>query len=134
MKQPSQRSMKLIFTSTIAFVCPVESCARSFSVLSNMRRHARVHSQILAKQPEPSSDEESEKSATSHDPVLRSATITMPGGPRHADVSNVKWHQRRGSGASTSSGNSSRQSHSYSSDEDPATSAYPERRLRGRPE
>jgi hypothetical protein len=26
-----------------AFVCPVEGCGRSFSVLSNMRRHARVH-------------------------------------------------------------------------------------------
>ncbi|KAF9070117.1 hypothetical protein GYMLUDRAFT_141420, partial [Collybiopsis luxurians FD-317 M1] len=25
------------------FVCPVEGCGRSFSVLSNMRRHARVH-------------------------------------------------------------------------------------------
>ncbi|KAF9010493.1 hypothetical protein BDQ17DRAFT_1187279, partial [Cyathus striatus] len=25
------------------FVCPVENCGRSFSVLSNMRRHARVH-------------------------------------------------------------------------------------------
>ncbi|KAF8894072.1 hypothetical protein BD779DRAFT_1385819, partial [Infundibulicybe gibba] len=24
------------------FICPVESCGRSFSVLSNMRRHARV--------------------------------------------------------------------------------------------
>ncbi len=27
----------------LAFVCPVEGCGRSFSVLSNMRRHARVH-------------------------------------------------------------------------------------------
>ncbi|KIL65991.1 hypothetical protein M378DRAFT_76171 [Amanita muscaria Koide BX008] len=27
------------------FICPVESCRRSFSVLSNMRRHARMHSQ-----------------------------------------------------------------------------------------
>ncbi|KAJ7072097.1 hypothetical protein C8F01DRAFT_229149 [Mycena amicta] len=25
------------------FVCPVDGCGRSFSVLSNMRRHARVH-------------------------------------------------------------------------------------------
>jgi hypothetical protein len=29
------------------FVCPVESCGRSFSVLSNMRRHARMHSGTL---------------------------------------------------------------------------------------
>ncbi|EIN11840.1 hypothetical protein PUNSTDRAFT_119067 [Punctularia strigosozonata HHB-11173 SS5] len=27
------------------FQCPVEGCGRAFSVLSNMRRHARVHSQ-----------------------------------------------------------------------------------------
>jgi len=26
-----------------AFTCPLEGCGRSFSVLSNMRRHARVH-------------------------------------------------------------------------------------------
>jgi uncharacterized Zn-finger protein len=26
-----------------AFTCPFEGCGRSFSVLSNMRRHARVH-------------------------------------------------------------------------------------------
>ncbi|PFH53788.1 hypothetical protein AMATHDRAFT_130967, partial [Amanita thiersii Skay4041] len=25
------------------FICPVENCGRSFSVLSNMRRHTRVH-------------------------------------------------------------------------------------------
>ncbi|KAG7446316.1 uncharacterized protein BT62DRAFT_829378, partial [Guyanagaster necrorhizus] len=32
------------------FVCPVESCGRSFSVLSNMRRHARVHTQTPLRQ------------------------------------------------------------------------------------
>jgi hypothetical protein len=26
-----------------AFLCPHDGCGRSFSVLSNMRRHARVH-------------------------------------------------------------------------------------------
>jgi hypothetical protein len=28
-----------------AFQCPHEGCGRNFSVLSNMRRHARVHTQ-----------------------------------------------------------------------------------------
>lgn len=28
---------------TTAFTCPYEGCGRSFSVQSNMRRHARVH-------------------------------------------------------------------------------------------
>jgi hypothetical protein len=128
-KQLSQRWMKLTVTLAIAFVCPVESCARSFSVLSNMRRHARVHSQIPAKQPEPSSDEESERSATSHDPIPRSAT-SMAFNRSYGEVPQHKW-QRRDSGASTSS-DSSR--HSYSSDEDPITRAHSEKRLRGRPE
>lgn len=30
-------------TGATAFTCPYEGCGRSFSVQSNMRRHARVH-------------------------------------------------------------------------------------------
>jgi hypothetical protein len=116
------------FFST-AFVCPVKSCGRSFSVLSNMRRHARVHSQLPAtKQPEPSSDEDSEKSATSNDPSALFVTGSTPTHLQFTDVSH-QWHQRRGSGASTSSDTSSRQSHSYSSSEEqPDISARPEKR------
>lgn len=33
----------LLLMGATAFTCPYEGCGRSFSVLSNMRRHARVH-------------------------------------------------------------------------------------------
>ncbi|KAJ3513319.1 hypothetical protein NLJ89_g3019 [Agrocybe chaxingu] len=33
------------------FVCPVPTCGRSFSVLSNMRRHARVHNTVPLQDP-----------------------------------------------------------------------------------
>ncbi|KAF5370564.1 hypothetical protein D9758_001888 [Tetrapyrgos nigripes] len=49
------------------FVCPVEGCGRSFSVLSNMRRHARVHTQGASpsRQHELSGDEETERTSQS---------------------------------------------------------------------
>ena len=34
---------KKIDHKRLAFACPVQDCGRSFSVLSNMRRHSRVH-------------------------------------------------------------------------------------------
>jgi hypothetical protein len=34
---------KIDHTKRLAFACPVQHCGRSFSVLSNMRRHARSH-------------------------------------------------------------------------------------------
>ena len=42
----------------VAFVCTFEGCGRSFSVLSNMRRHARVHAEVLSRHQESSSDEQ----------------------------------------------------------------------------
>lgn len=116
------------------FVCPVESCGRSFSVLSNMRRHARVHAQPPAKPSDPSSDDDSEDSshlASSHDPLPSSVASSSQSHSRHADMSASRWQQRRDSSASTSSSTSSRRSRSYSP-EVPNDSARPEKRLRGR--
>ncbi|KAH9485189.1 Zinc finger protein C25B8.19c [Psilocybe cubensis] len=77
------------------FVCPVESCGRSFSVLSNMRRHTRVHATV------PYSE--------SHivDDVSSSSAIP--------ESLSRKWHRRRDSSVSTSS---SGRSNSISSTEE----------------
>ncbi|KIJ18927.1 hypothetical protein PAXINDRAFT_166850 [Paxillus involutus ATCC 200175] len=40
------------------FVCTFEGCGRSFSVLSNMRRHARVHTEVAGRHQDGSSDEQ----------------------------------------------------------------------------
>lgn len=49
------------------FVCTFEGCGRSFSVLSNMRRHARVHAEASGRQNEASGDELSDR----HSPTER---------------------------------------------------------------
>ncbi|KAF8135685.1 hypothetical protein EV363DRAFT_1321307 [Boletus edulis] len=43
------------------FVCTFEGCGRCFSVLSNMRRHARVHAEPPSRNQEGSSDEHSDR-------------------------------------------------------------------------
>ncbi|KAF8558033.1 hypothetical protein OG21DRAFT_1481816 [Imleria badia] len=43
------------------FVCTFEGCGRSFSVLSNMRRHARVHAEPPSRHQDGSSDEHSDR-------------------------------------------------------------------------
>ena len=79
--------LMLTFFYLLAFVCPVESCGRSFSVLSNMRRHARVHNVVPAEE-------------------------TADDGP---SLSTPRWHQRRDSVASSSgSSSNSRRSGSVS--------------------
>lgn len=111
------------------FVCPVESCGRSFSVLSNMRRHARVHTQTPLRQQELSSDESSEiisppQSTSSHISQSSSAPSVTP--------SQSHWLHRRDSNASTSSTTSSRRSRSVSSDDFDETDDQlrPEKRTR----
>ncbi|KAF8639507.1 hypothetical protein AX17_001412 [Amanita inopinata Kibby_2008] len=91
------------------FVCPVESCGRSFSVLSNMRRHARVHTQNLLKDPEPSSDESSLNSSPMLVGIQHSHTTASPSGSTLANTSS-RWHRRRNSNASVSSSSSRRSS------------------------
>ncbi|KAJ6594153.1 hypothetical protein B0H19DRAFT_1056498 [Mycena capillaripes] len=82
------------------FVCPVDGCGRSFSVLSNMRRHARVH--VTPMMPD-DGNETSALATSSH--------------PSWNPTSSTKWKHRRDSSASASS-SSSRRSHSVSSDEE----------------
>ncbi|KAF9820392.1 hypothetical protein IEO21_01401 [Rhodonia placenta] len=50
------------------FTCPYEGCGRSFSVQSNMRRHARVHERSSGSQPEADDDspEEGDEQPTSN--------------------------------------------------------------------
>ncbi|PPQ77191.1 hypothetical protein CVT25_011037 [Psilocybe cyanescens] len=81
-----------------AFVCPVESCGRSFSVLSNMRRHTRVHATV------PFSD------AHSNDDIPSSSTAS--------ESLSRRWHHRRDSSVSTSSSNSGRSNSISSTEED----------------
>ncbi|KAG7098795.1 hypothetical protein E1B28_000700 [Marasmius oreades] len=85
------------------FRCPVESCGRSFSVLSNMRRHARVHTQ-------PSKDTSGDEGNDSHTHTRRGASPPKPG-----NAAPSLWHYRRDSSGSTSS-SGSRRSYSVSSD------------------
>lgn len=111
------------------FVCPVESCGRSFSVLSNMRRHARVHTQTPSIPQELSSDESSEiisppQSSSSHTSQSSSTPSVAP--------SQSLWLHRRDSSASASSTASSRRSRSVSSDDFDGTDDQlrPEKRTR----
>ena len=60
----------------IAFTCPYEGCGRSFSVQSNMRRHARVHTRGASTQSgelleEDIADEEEYPSSESSSPNSR---------------------------------------------------------------
>ncbi|KAJ6625906.1 hypothetical protein B0H10DRAFT_599552 [Mycena sp. CBHHK59/15] len=86
------------------FVCPVDGCGRSFSVLSNMRRHARVHATPLMP------IEDAGERASPLGTASWSATSAV--------ASSSKWtHHRRDSSASASS-SSSRRSRSVSSEEE----------------
>ncbi|KAF5325824.1 hypothetical protein D9611_000037 [Ephemerocybe angulata] len=104
------------------FVCPVEGCGRSFSVLSNMRRHARVHTTPSGKEKDGSSD------VSDGLGMGQGTELPPPGsfGPKQGN--DAKWHQRRGSIASTSS-SASRRSRSESS-EDEEDDERPEKRSR----
>ncbi|KAJ7747376.1 hypothetical protein B0H16DRAFT_1726140 [Mycena metata] len=81
------------------FICPVDGCGRSFSVLSNMRRHARVHVTPMT----PTGDAPPLASTSSH--------------PAWNPTSSTKWKHRRNSSASASS-SSSRRTRSESSEDD----------------
>ncbi|KAJ8077223.1 hypothetical protein PM082_001651 [Marasmius tenuissimus] len=97
------------------FQCPVEGCGRSFSVLSNMRRHARVHSK------DPSGEELNDVNASS------SRNSSSP------RLSAADWtHHRRNSSASTSS-SGSRRGHSVSSDSGDDLDLPPRSDKRSRP-
>jgi len=97
-----------------AFVCPIEACGRSFSVLSNMRRHARVH-QVPIK--DTSGDEGWNITAPDSPDLLHdSGGIVIHS---RMDTSTAsRWHHRRDSSASTSSGTSRRSQGTLSDDED----------------
>ncbi|KAH6914295.1 hypothetical protein BKA70DRAFT_661602 [Coprinopsis sp. MPI-PUGE-AT-0042] len=101
------------------FSCPVEGCGRSFSVLSNMRRHARVHATGSSKEKELSSDEGGQASRPKP---------SMPSGlPGHTDP---RWLQRRGSVASSASSSSRRSRSASSDDEEEEEDERPEKRSR----
>ncbi|KAJ7924994.1 hypothetical protein B0H13DRAFT_1977090 [Mycena leptocephala] len=84
------------------FVCPVDGCGRSFSVLSNMRRHARD---------------------------LTLATSSHPSW-NAASSSSTKWKHRRNSSSASASSSSSHRSHSVSSEDEEEDYDRPEKRTR----
>jgi len=101
------------------FVCPVAGCGRSFSVLSNMRRHARAHTQNLAQEHEGLSDD-SEGHGSGAAGLRPPASGSVD---PSSTSSSVKDSGRRGSGDSTSS-QRSRES---------ASEGRPEKRTRSHP-
>ncbi|KAJ3526753.1 hypothetical protein NMY22_g10046 [Coprinellus aureogranulatus] len=95
------------------FACPVEGCGRSFSVLSNMRRHARVHTQPPGIDQEVNSDTSDRASASQGSDLSSSSSHSSP------QNKGLPWHQRRSSIASTSSSASRRSRSDSSEDERP---------------
>ncbi|KAI5890604.1 uncharacterized protein SCHCODRAFT_01356580 [Schizophyllum commune H4-8] len=109
--------------TTVAFVCPVEGCGRSFSVLSNMRRHARVHSSgDSSVKAADSSDEGGERGAS---PMQASSSASSRGS---VDFSTWRQQRRRDSIASATSTTSSRRSRSASIASDDEEAARPGKR------
>ncbi|KAL1736093.1 hypothetical protein EV714DRAFT_279470 [Schizophyllum commune] len=106
------------------FVCPVEGCGRSFSVLSNMRRHARVHSSgdSSSAKAADSSDEGGERGAS---PMQASSSVSSRGS---VDFSTWRQQRRRDSIASATSTTSSRRSRSASIASDDEEAARPGKR------
>ncbi|KAJ7163585.1 hypothetical protein C8R43DRAFT_1123189 [Mycena crocata] len=82
------------------FVCPVDGCGRSFSVLSNMRRHARVHVTPLM----PAGDDGS--------------ASPVAGSSWSAASSSAQWKHHRRDRSDSASSSSSRHSRSASSEEE----------------
>ncbi|KAJ8455090.1 hypothetical protein ONZ45_g19054 [Pleurotus djamor] len=100
------------------FTCPVEGCGRSFSVLSNMRRHTRVHSQSTL------SEGDTESIGLHPNPAAAlSAHYTET--PTSYDS---HQHHRRASSVSSSA--SSRRSRSPTPNDAKAEKARPEKRSR----
>ncbi|TRM69453.1 hypothetical protein BD626DRAFT_563196 [Schizophyllum amplum] len=95
------------------FVCPVDGCGRSFSVLSNMRRHARVHNPgELSSQMPDSSDEGGERSIS---PSHTSNSVSSRGS---ADFSTWRQQRRDSIASATSTGSRRSRSASIASDDD----------------
>lgn len=77
------QSLRVLTCYILAFACPFPGCGRCFSVLSNMRRHARVHGNPSSRRPRASSAEDnfeastvySSSSSTHNTPVIPQAAI-----------------------------------------------------------
>ncbi|KAL1752718.1 hypothetical protein FB107DRAFT_292950 [Schizophyllum commune] len=110
--------------TAVAFVCPVDGCGRSFSVLSNMRRHARVHSsgEGSSIKAADSSDDGGERGAS---PMQASSSVSSRGS---VDFSTWRQQRRRDSIASATSTTSSRRSRSASIASDDEEAARPGKR------
>ncbi|KII92904.1 hypothetical protein PLICRDRAFT_172934 [Plicaturopsis crispa FD-325 SS-3] len=108
------------------FICPVEGCGRSFSVLSNMRRHARVHTHTPRVDREGSSEDASDGPSPSLTGSSGSPmTPANPRTPASADFLMPSGsHTRRSSNASSTS------SHPRSRSPSPDDDTRPEKRIR----
>lgn len=91
---------KIDHTKRLAFTCPVQHCGRSFSVLSNMRRHARSHGSYAVSLTESASD---------HYPLSLSSASSDLGLSSSSPIQSHDSHRRYGNTSSTSgSGSTSR--------------------------
>lgn len=114
-------TFRLLTIFSSAFVCPVESCGRSFSVLSNMRRHARVHS--IPPLPQGNEMPFSSSTSTTSAPTASSSSATPSASSSRVVASPERWQYRRDSvtSGSSSSTSTSERSQSRSSNEDEDT-------------
>lgn len=99
--RPVKTELLMLSPSSIAFTCTIEGCGRTFSVLSNMRRHARVH---------------------------QAGGVSEDGAEQGSRSSSSRRRDSIVSNASTSTSNSSRRSRSPSLDD--TSEAPPGKRLR----
>ncbi|KAF5351801.1 hypothetical protein D9756_007534 [Leucocoprinus leucothites] len=98
------------------FVCPHPDCGRSFSVLSNMRRHARVHMNNPREQePEELNEETSSRSSPTSPSTPNISSMTQEAAPVQTLTSSSQTHYRLDSNVSASS-SSSRQGRDTSFD------------------
>ncbi|KAJ3571695.1 hypothetical protein NP233_g3579 [Leucocoprinus birnbaumii] len=119
------------------FICPHPDCGRSFSVLSNMRRHARVHMNNPKEQEPEESNEESISLPSPTDSSLprASSSITYDAAPMENLTQSWQTQYRTGSSNASPSSSGSRQSRADSFDGGRLEEAQKsEKRSRNRPE
>ncbi|KXN91070.1 Zinc finger protein C25B8.19c [Leucoagaricus sp. SymC.cos] len=115
------------------FICPHPDCGRSFSVLSNMRRHARVHMNNSKEQgPEESNDETSSQPSPTIPSTPRLSNMSQETAPRQA-LTRSQTHCKQDSNVSESSSSSRRSRNTSSDDGQMEEVEKPDKRSRHRP-
>lgn len=84
-----------------AFTCPFPGCGRHFSVMSNMRRHARIHGEATIRVPRDGSVDDNFEASTVY--LSSSSTHNTPIIPQAAIIPSSDQYSRSHSPSSTSS-------------------------------